>query len=398
MGWHSITQAVRFPKSMYKQQWSPHGNTTDQKSGSQLVQNTLDLQAISSTPEELGRLFARHGGLLECHGPGQDDSDPLWEEISCALREEGEDIGDADLPPVSRKRLAANGQYFLVNEDTADEWLCLPAEALVIKLAAVREKVTRSRSLWFADDLLEARHLWTRVHDGLKLEVSRQGPQSRWRGSEGDLAHAAVAVHHATSMQAMPVPPHALQSLLTARAAVVHLQGRLALEVQEAHAMGEVDEDDMQTNIGELVSCLDRCAFIAKAELAGCEEASLSNKDCSRAPPLAPGAAVEVQGLAEAAERGLNGQPGFLERYDEALGLWQLRLLASGTRLLLAEGHLRYRPPEGDWARRQQWLAFCHGEVKSLAQLAREAAKAGDLILVHHAVPSTDEDMSPQAT
>jgi len=105
---------------------------------------------------------------IECRGAAFDDSDPLWSEIVRALCTNKEDVGSGDLPTSTRNRLAHASEYHLVDEETADEWLCLPAEALRYYLHRCGKKCLQSRVQWLFLDLKLSIMLWGDIAETLR--------------------------------------------------------------------------------------------------------------------------------------------------------------------------------------------------------------------------------------
>jgi len=346
--------------------------------------------------------------LLECRGPAHDDSDPLWEELACTMRENSEDVGDADLSVAARRRLAAEGLYQLVDDDTADEWLCIPAEELRGRLEAAAEKVARSRRLWFTDDLREASCHWNGILGVLRpgADCTEGGPKP---AEGGALQHALELVDAAlqrvlslhkdkdVASQGSPELFLAAQNVVsrlrrgTGNAAARLLSG-MTFPGEDSYG-NAVDEDDLRFNLEELQGCLERCLFVVRAEEGRAARASDGEEvGGGGEAALAVGASVEVSGLTSAAEQGLNGQEGLLERYDEALGLWQVRLAASGTRLLLGEGRVSGQKRPDALPRVRSRSPRKVGAARSVLELAQEAAKSGAYVLIHHTVAWTGLD------
>lgn len=358
--------------------------------------------------------------LVECRGPVHDDSDPLWQELVCALCEESESVGDADLSVAARERLGDEGIYRLVDDDTADEWVCISAEALRSRLEAAREKVTESRNLWLYDDLFVARGLWSEIVGALRPQLGGRGKSGLWefvpQPLEGGvlgrtLALVDVAMQRVVELYSKDkgIASHGLASaLFAAQGAVTGLQratsDAAALRLvgmafsSEGDASSHVDED-VRGCIVELLGCLDRCVFTMRAgdgHVVDVVDAKVLAGEDRKKGELATGTVVEVLGLTSSSEQGLNGQEGQLERYDEALGLWQLRLAQSGTRLLLGEDQLaslrRNGTASGVSSRGRSRSPRRLGDFRSLAEVAQEAAKNGDFVLVHHVVVWTGID------
>jgi len=105
---------------------------------------------------------------VECHGAAFDASDPLWSEVVRALCTNKEDVGCGDLPTSTRNRLAHASEYHLVDEETADEWLCLPAEALRYYLHRSGNKLLQSRVQWLFLDLKMSITLWDEIAETLR--------------------------------------------------------------------------------------------------------------------------------------------------------------------------------------------------------------------------------------
>lgn len=109
------------------------------------------------------RTRAQEGAYLQCKGLAFDGSDPLWEEVCIALLDGNEELGDADLPNSARYRLAADGCYRLVDEETSDEWLCLPGDILQQRLEQSEARFATIRRDWLVDDLIDARVFWDQL-------------------------------------------------------------------------------------------------------------------------------------------------------------------------------------------------------------------------------------------
>lgn len=370
---------------------------------------------------------------VECEGPGFDDSDPLWEELALGLVEEGEDVGDADLPSGARSRLAASGQYWLVNEDNADEWICISGAALVARLeaASARARIARARRRWLRYDLCEAKLLWDEESSALRSEG--MSPQrTALRAAAGRVARALCAAHAArgppeTDAERSPdaigingsmVSEGLEEALQEALAAVIDL--RMLWDEGESRGFGSVPLTgglDALLGVGtgggglaEVQKCLHRCLVVGRAALCDTEIASCSaagvppsrsaSHGATSATGLSIGDIVIVANLTAPSEVGLVGQEGELERFSTALGLWQVRLLSTGTRLLLPASQVakaaastaasdhrqgRSRSPRGRAIvpGQQSQLA---GLAASALELAREAARRGEYVLVHHVV------------
>lgn len=116
---------------------------------------------------EAAQAGTEEANYVESRGLAFDATDPLWDELCATLLEPDEDIGDADLPNVARERLAAEGLYQLLDEDSSDEWLCLPSLPLQPRLEAVQERFMIARQNWLIDDLVDARVYWDTLSDVL---------------------------------------------------------------------------------------------------------------------------------------------------------------------------------------------------------------------------------------
>jgi len=383
--------------------------------------------------------FQTSGGLscMECRGPSFDDSDPLWDEVACALRGdyEDEDVGDSDLSVAARRRLAAAGQYRLVNDDTADEWICVPAEELRDKLETVREKVTQTRRFWLGDDLSTVRHTWNEVLASLRPPAANGSfPSAKVPVADGAL-HRAAALADSALQRVLALQPqdngnasqNLLNALAVAQGAVSGLQRaagdaagrRLAdLAFYGTESPDSQLSEEARAKLVEMERSLERCIFVVRADDlrsgetptweaergadGGYHGRALASQLGPPVAELAVGGCVEVVGLLSDAEQGLNGQEGQLERYDEALGVWQLRLAASGTRLLLGEEHLA--GPRGRTSSDITASVLPRGRSRSprrqsgawsLLELVRDSAKNGEHILVHHIVAWYGNDAKP---
>jgi len=371
------------------------------------------------------------GGLayMECHGPSFDDSDPLWDELSCALREAAEDTGDSDLPGATRDRLAAADQYHLLDEDTADEWLCIPAVTLQQHLVSAREGVAQSRRLWLGDDLGDARVLWEEVSGALRCRMRESGGQNVAGGAlQQALGQAETALQSAWALKPGGDAAHGLAApaegaracgpldVFTAAAGAVRALQQAASDSaadqladdpsEGSEDFGRLSEDEVRGKLIELERCFERCAFLAHAltspsawqepERAGCgdgsEAGNCATPGAGREQPavleLAVGKSVEVTGLTTRAEQALNGREGQLERYDEALKLWQVQLAASGTRLLLGEEQVLpvRRAAAAPAARGRSRSPRRPDGPRSILELTQDAAQHGEHVLVHHVV------------
>lgn len=132
---------------------------------------------------------------VACCGPSFDDTDPLWQELVFALTGDDEELGDEDLPECVRQRLAAAGQYHLVQEGTSDEWVCLPARYLCEGLKVSSCRLAHARQGWLQDELTEAAALWEQLQDKLPdqhlvrlaADAVRQAVSSRGLGVSSTL-------------------------------------------------------------------------------------------------------------------------------------------------------------------------------------------------------------------
>mmetsp|Transcript_9259 Transcript_9259/g.17594 ORF Transcript_9259/g.17594 Transcript_9259/m.17594 type:complete len:359 (-) Transcript_9259:24-1100(-) len=198
---------------------------------------------------------------IECTGPNFDDSDPLWNEVAFALRTDDEDLGDCDLPTATRQRLQAAGQYHLIDEDTADEWICVPARFLLDRLESLHEGLAKSRRFWLLDDLGEAKDLWDRVSAALR-------PGNSWSDDppmDGAL-HNALGLADASLQNAFAALPgdgsicgHKLIDAFAAAQGAVRSLQKTGLDGQL-----DSDADEALTNIWR---CLERCMYLLRAML-----------------------------------------------------------------------------------------------------------------------------------
>lgn len=334
----------------------------------------------------------RCGGdhYLECIGFQFDDTDLLWDELSRALLEAGEDVGDSDLPMAARQRLAEAGSYVQLDENSSDEWLFVGGASLLSRLEATCDTTAARRKEWLVDDLTDARALWQEVDEQLKSQGSPDdGPDSTATSLQGSntksscgvksLARcreeADVALQNVFRLGRPEALPGLDAALATASEALQDLRALGPRLLDNGRSSGHAswgppgaDACDLATHkLGEISRCLSRCGQVLQLERAEAA-AKLLPSD------LQVGGSALAIGFTAPAEVSLNGQAGLLESVNSE-DLWQLRLEKSGTRLLLPKSQLAPVVEE------------LHGEGRgSLMQLARSAALAGELVLVHHAV------------
>lgn len=335
---------------------------------------------------------------IECWGPTYDDSDPLWEEVAIALRKDDEDVGDGDLPTAARIRLANAGHYWVVDDDKADEWISMPAHLLLEHLESKQERLHVSRLRWLGDDISDARGLWDEVCSTVS-QTPGQDESSPLKEADA-LLRKVFLLGSPLPSGASPLPAakgNLITALTAAKRALTSLRKKQSvitgLKLPSSMGMtasGFLD-DDLMGKIMEIRSCLERCICV-KGYLEERETQTGPHSQSSDQMELLVGSTVEVMALSAPAEESLNGQHGELERYDQAAGLWQVRLVTSGTRLLLSEknvGCLRNPEPEAAAPGQQRDHSRSPRRQeghRSAQELVRAAAKAGDHVLIHHIV------------
>lgn len=245
----------------------------------------VDAQDFSETSRAISPVKALGGSkyvelVLRCSGPTFDDSDPLWSELACALQADEEELGDADLPYSARRRLEAEGVYHLADEESADEWLCVPADRLLEGLRAAEGRLDRARAAWLSDGMLEAEELWTVISSAISLASSGEASTAIGRAEEAVQA----------AFKKRPLWPPEGRKVEPARVAEVEQQwpallanACAALEGLERSVdiKGSCDEK-VGPCLQELKGWLQRCQFVAKAAGAA---ASLQRSDLVDASP-----------------------------------------------------------------------------------------------------------------
>lgn len=353
---------------------------------------------------------------LECHGPGYDDSDPLWDELATALRDEGEDVGDGDLPNRSRQRLARAGQYRMVDSDMADEWVCVPGAALLARLEEVRERTAQLRREWLQYDLADARELWdAAVALSAAARAASEEEQRQLEGGNAPEAEDAAALRHpqppprdapdpaGAALAAERAAGGALEALFAAtataaagrqglleglgdeleraRAAVESLQKLRSLEKHTpkvkkgvavvALALGadKAAGGASAESLAEVAKDLERCLFLGRA--AAADATGGADGDLPGSPP----------GAGDAADAGVGGRG-----FDDVAG----KAVASGAMDEAADrsrSPRRHGPGQGKAGGAREG-----GPAASMLQLARAAARTEDFLLVHHTVVWRGED------
>eukprot|EP00929_Paragymnodinium_shiwhaense_P045044 TRINITY_DN23062_c0_g2_i3.p1 TRINITY_DN23062_c0_g2~~TRINITY_DN23062_c0_g2_i3.p1 ORF type:complete len:393 (-),score=89.90 TRINITY_DN23062_c0_g2_i3:233-1411(-) len=113
-------------------------------------QKSLDLSASQKSAACLRSLLTdktKQSLCLECTSALFEYSDPLWEEVSGALSDAGEGVGDSDLSAASRQRLQDQGHYRSVNPVELDEWLFIAGQDLLRRLELGKKEVASQTSL-----------------------------------------------------------------------------------------------------------------------------------------------------------------------------------------------------------------------------------------------------------
>lgn len=413
------------------------------------VTNSAKANAVmkGDTQGILDRLL-RPGGascLVECSGPAFDDSDPLWDELATAIREPAEATGDGDLSTATRRRLGAEGRFWLVDEDLADEWLCLRAAELLPLLERQRERVRALRQEWVSYDVSDIVALWTEelrcgtlAYDFPEVDHSGEVDDVPDENLGEEARQFCVAVSRARRALApvleVPATAVAEESRQEARisAALTAVRGvrryRDLVKVAEACGMKPGLQRKVHVGIGalalgadnaasgassealtEICRTLDRCLFINRAVRADAGSAGLDASGTAAhgsREKLCVGVRATVVNLSSASEAGLLGQACRVERFDEELSLWQVQMQDSGTRLLLAAEKLaplagapqvasaaedgrvaaRSRSPRGGRGVAAAGKQAGCARAESLLQLTRAAAERGEFVLVHHVV------------
>lgn len=398
--------------------------------------------------------------FIECQGLAYDDTDPLWDEAAFALRGNDLDIGDADLTSTSRERLEKAGQYIIVSQDTSDEWIYVSGMALRDGLQAVQEKLAGARRDWINDDLHEARVLWddlvkvlerrrrlaatssnkVKDHDGVtgplidleaadekglnagaeRIQQLLDRARSAWssgvessdllasleavRASAEDLHDLFCDIQVERAGRAPP-PAAVIQACNREEPIAKTLLANNLLDDEirlgSSYAWSQLDVSDAHSfKFTEFLRCLDRCVFACQSSTSSTGRGNVA----SRAPlQLEVGSDVEVSGLTAPAEKSLNGQIASVVAWHQSEGLWQVRLQASGTRLLLSADHFTpvlaseaatrqkvSKAPEVQHRRRRSRSPRRSMHARSLSELAEVAAARGEYILIHHTVAWSD--------
>jgi len=298
MSWQSTTRAARLPHAARDAVWKQVCDFTPEPSSGQMkpvccyamqgvcgfgasiceyshrtelvrltgCQFGLKCRVGHQASSRLGFQNGLNGGVLdtvqgdlssiECTGPRFDDSDPLWNEMACVLRNDDEDVGDCDLPTVTRQRLQSAGLYHLIDENTADEWICVPARFLLDRLESLHEELSRSRRFWLLDDLGEARDLWDQVSAALRNSWSQDPSVDGALNHALELADASLQNAFATLPKDGGKCGHDLIFTFAAAQGAVRALQKTGLD-------GQVD-DDADDYLTDIRRCLERCMYMLR--------------------------------------------------------------------------------------------------------------------------------------
>lgn len=381
---------------------------------------------------ELSRPGFQH---FECHGPGYDDSDPLWEEICVALQEESELICDTDLSVFARERLNEEGRYALLDDATADEWLCLPAHYLLQRIKAAMVDSLPSRSKWLGYDMTELNCFWEQLlRSGDLLTKEEKFDNAYITPSDNTWGQVSVGesalqrhIEHLTSSIAdikklLGVGSNIYDAPVVVDAEILQSEALEHVLVDALHALKEVrvtvesaasvdldkaTECDIPDILNEMQTSFERCLWLQRAARADAVakpvvrpfaesrprpelnvDSQSTDSDATERTTLDVRTEVVIDSVPDAEDAIFVGKRGRLEHYDRGLKVWQLRMSDCGTRLHLPAGRFRVLKPKSTSRSRSPRLGDRKLEgPASLLQMVKAAAIRNDVVFIHHHVP-----------
>ncbi|CAE8739598.1 unnamed protein product [Polarella glacialis] len=324
---------------------------------------------------DAARLLGRTA-YMECSGQVYDDSDPLWDDLVCAIQsqEEGfeETFGASDLMQSVTDRLTAAGEYHLVDETVGEEWLLLSAACLRENLARAEDRLAKRHREWVHDELWEAEARWNELCDACRGEdqfQSEAGHAGYPIAVSGRKPIAIVARHQQETFRAeletVLVPVFKLRPLLPEPSTGPvdsigqerpHIETDLAPVLATALAVMQhlclTDGINEVKQLPHLIECLQRTAFVLASRPRSTESGDERRRETSSS-----------QSAEEEAMSSSTVQQGRSPRSRSPRRPSTLQI-------------------QSTFAAKEE----AEEAVPSLWELVSEAASLGDLLLVHHFV------------
>lgn len=219
------------------------------------------------------------GSYLECRGVVYEGTDVLWSEVATALTGESLSLGDGDLDSATRRDLAAESRYISMDDETADEWLCLPGLTLLDRLLASHSYLFALQWEWIVDEIAEARWGWTYLAKALSSFAQQAGQLDEWQRLISETAEAVASVERSFNCmsEVKKVRPDAVVTVRRHVEAVVRLLSQIgalfksclsALDAAEKNWEPDPYDADIAEQLAELRRFCDRFSLLLSGIMA----------------------------------------------------------------------------------------------------------------------------------